>query len=55
MSNYNLTLQPSYSSVFDVTNKGNSEIIMAVRYAEGKLVIAILPTYIIFKQETLRL
>lgn len=36
MSNYNLTLQPSYSSVFDVTNKGNSEIIMAVRYAEGE-------------------
>lgn len=36
MSNYNLSLQPSFASVFDVSNKGNSEIIMAVRFAEGE-------------------
>lgn len=36
LSNYSLSLQPSFTSIFDVANKGNSEVIMAVRFAEGE-------------------
>ncbi|MGL5913665.1 MAG: RagB/SusD family nutrient uptake outer membrane protein [Bacteroidales bacterium] len=36
VNNYNLSLQPSFERVFDVSNKANSEIIFAMRYLEGE-------------------
>lgn len=36
MNNYGLVLQDDFASVFDANNKGNAEIIFAVRYAEGE-------------------
>ncbi|MCS2373037.1 RagB/SusD family nutrient uptake outer membrane protein [Bacteroides fragilis] len=37
LSNYGLKMLDDFSSVFDAKNgKGNSEIIFAVRYAEGE-------------------
>lgn len=34
--NYGLELQKKYNDIFDVNNKGNAEVIFAVRYAEGE-------------------
>ena len=36
MNNYGLSLQSSFANVFNAGNKGNSEVIMAVRFAEGE-------------------
>ena len=36
VSKYNLSLQKKFSDVFSTANKGNSEIIMAVRYMQGE-------------------
>lgn len=36
INNYGLSLQPKFSDVFSPTNKGNSEIIFAIRYVEGE-------------------
>ena len=36
VNNYGLSLQEDFTNVFSSTNKGNSEIIMAVRYTEGE-------------------
>lgn len=36
MNNYGLSLQKKFMSVFDAKNKANSEIIFAIRYAEGE-------------------
>lgn len=36
VNNYGLSLLPNFASVCDATNKGNDEIIFAVRYAEGE-------------------
>ena len=35
-NNYNLKMLDNFSKVFDATNKGNDEIIFAVRYLEGE-------------------
>ena len=35
-NNYNLKMLDNFSMVFDATNKGNDEIIFAVRYLEGE-------------------
>lgn len=43
LSNYGLKMLDDFSSVFDAKNgKGNSEIIFAVRYAEGEVLITII-------------
>lgn len=36
VNNYNLSLMNNFTDVFSANNKGNSEIIMAVRFAEGE-------------------
>lgn len=36
MDNYGLSLMDNYADIFDVEHKGNSEIIMAIRYMEGE-------------------
>jgi len=36
LNDYNLSMQSDFSDVFDNQNKGNSEIIFAVRFAEGE-------------------
>jgi len=36
VNNYGLTLLPDFAKVFDANNKGNDEIIFAVRFAEGE-------------------
>lgn len=36
VNKYNLSMQKKFSDVFSTTNKGNSEIIMAVRYLQGE-------------------
>ena len=36
VDNYNLGLEKKFDDVFDVNNKGNKEIILAVRFAEGE-------------------
>lgn len=35
-NNYDFALQPNFNQVFDVNNKGNGEVIMAVRYMDGE-------------------
>ncbi len=35
-NNYGLKLLPNFADVFDATNKGNSEMIFVIRYAEGE-------------------
>lgn len=36
MNNYDLSLQSNYEDIFSVNNKGNNEVIFAVRYMEGE-------------------
>lgn len=36
MNNYGLELMPTFNEIFDVNNKGNAEIILAARFAEGE-------------------
>lgn len=36
ISNYNLSLMPNYTDVFNSNQKGNAEVIFAVRYMEGE-------------------
>lgn len=35
-NNYGLKMLSNFADVFDATNKGNSEVIFAIRYAEGE-------------------
>lgn len=36
MNNYGLSLLDNYSDIFDTNNKGNDEVILAIRYLEGE-------------------